>query len=90
MSQNLRYIHNQDWENAARVAEIHDQDSTSDVLIGQAKNAFSLNNMPQFESLLLRAQKPELIVKQYKVSCWWKSEFTNCFSFSFFFPLVDS
>lgn len=62
-----RYIHNQDWDNAARVAELHDPDSVSDVLVGQAKYAFSQNNLQRFESLLLRAHKPDLIVKQYKV-----------------------
>jgi hypothetical protein len=62
-----RYIHNQDWENAQRVAEDHDPESVTEVLLGQAKDVFNSKNYPQFESLLLRAQKPELIIKHYKV-----------------------
>jgi len=62
-----RYIHNQDWQNAQRVAEEHDPDSLSEVLLGQAKDVFSSKNYPHFESLLLRAQRPELIIKYYQV-----------------------
>jgi intraflagellar transport protein 172 len=62
-----RYIHNQDWENAQRVAEEHDPDSVAEVLLGQAKDVFSSKNYPHFESLLLRAQRPELIIKYYQV-----------------------
>lgn len=62
-----RYIHNQDWQNAQRVAEEHDTDSLSEVLLGQAKDVFSSKNYPHFESLLLRAQRPELIIKYYQV-----------------------
>jgi len=62
-----RYIHNQDWQNAQRVAEEHDPNSLSEVLLGQAKDVFSSKNYPHFESLLLRAQRPELIIKYYQV-----------------------
>ena len=63
-----RYIHNQDWENAQRIAEKHDPESINEVLLGQAKDVFNSKNYSQFESLLLRAQRPELIIKQYQVS----------------------
>lgn len=62
-----RYVHNQDWDNARRVAEEHDPDSVAEVLLGQAKDVFSSKNYPHFESLLLRAQRPELIIKYYQV-----------------------
>jgi intraflagellar transport protein 172 len=62
-----RYIHNQDWQNAQRVAEEHDPNSLAEVLLGQAKDVFDSKNYPHFESLLLRAQKPELIIKYYQV-----------------------
>ncbi len=62
----LMYVHNQDWDSAQRVAEEHDQASVADVLVGQAKVAFEAGNFPKFESLLLRAQRPELAVKQYR------------------------
>lgn len=31
----VRYVHNQDWDSAQRVAEENDPDSVTDVLIGQ-------------------------------------------------------
>lgn len=62
----LMFVHNQDWEAAQRVAEQHDTDSVSDVLVGQAKLAFEAKDYSKFESLLLRAQRPELAVKQYR------------------------
>ena len=30
-----RYVHNQDWDSAQRVAEENDPDSVTDVLVGQ-------------------------------------------------------
>jgi hypothetical protein len=62
-----RYIHNQDWKNAQRVAEEHDPDSVTEVLLGQAKDVFNSKNYSHFESLMLRAQRPDLIIKQYQV-----------------------
>ena len=47
------YVHNQDWDSAQRVAEAHDPDSVSDVLVGQAKVAFDQKDWSRFESLLL-------------------------------------
>ena len=67
----LMYVHNQDWEAAQRVAEAHDQDSVGEVLIGQAKVAFEAGDWSKFESLLLRAQRPELAVKQYRDAGMW-------------------
>lgn len=60
-------MHNKDWDNAQRVAEQHDPSSTSDILIGQAKMAFDERNYQKAESFLLRAQRPELAIKLYKV-----------------------
>ena len=34
--------------------------------VGQAKIAFESRDFTKFESLLLRAQRPELAVKQYR------------------------
>ena len=62
-----RYVHNQDWNSAQRVAETHDPDSVSDVLVGQARFAFEEKEYQKAESFLLRAQRPELAVKYYKV-----------------------
>ena len=74
----LMYVHNQDWESAQRVAEDHDTDSVSDVLVGQAKVAFDSKDYAKFESLLLRAQRPELAVKQYKDNDLWPEALRVC------------
>ena len=74
----LMYVHNQDWESAQRVAEEHDPSSVSDVLVGQAKLAFEARDYAKFESLLLRAQRPELAVKQYKDQGMWPDALRVC------------
>jgi intraflagellar transport protein 172 len=61
-------VHNKDWDNAQRVAEQYDPSLTADVLIGQAKLAFDEKNYPKAETFLLRAQRPELAIKLYKVN----------------------
>ena len=74
----LMYVHNQDWDSAQRVAEEHDQASVADVLVGQAKVAFEAGNFAKFESLLLRAQRPELAVKQYRDTGMWPEALRMC------------
>nr|CAD7263275.1 unnamed protein product [Timema shepardi] len=74
----LMYIHTQDWESARRVAELHDPESVGEVLIGQSKEAFETKNYPQFETYLLRAQKPEIVVKQYQEAGMWVDALRVC------------
>ncbi len=74
----LMYVHAQDWESAQRVAEASDPDSVGDVLIGQAKVAFESGDFQRFEGLLLRAQRPELAVKQYRDSGMWPEALRVC------------
>ncbi|KAK7085982.1 hypothetical protein SK128_023173 [Halocaridina rubra] len=74
----LMYVHAQDWESAQRVAEAHDPDSVGDVLVGQAKVAFNERDYPRAESLLLRAQRPELAVKFYRDSNQWSEALRVC------------
>lgn len=62
----LMYVHAQDWDSAQRVAEGHDPDSISDVLVGQARVAFQNRDFPAAETFLLRADRPELAVRYYK------------------------
>ena len=62
-----RYVHAQDWDSAQRVAEQYDKESVNDVLIGQARCAFEAKDYQKSESFLLRAQRPELALKFYKV-----------------------
>ena len=74
----LMYVHAQDWENAQKVAEAHDPESVADVLVGQAKLAFAQKNHPKAESLLLRAQRPELAVKFYRNNGLWPDALRVC------------
>mmetsp|Transcript_137045 Transcript_137045/g.238278 ORF Transcript_137045/g.238278 Transcript_137045/m.238278 type:complete len:1651 (-) Transcript_137045:230-5182(-) len=65
------YVHQRDWLNALRVADSHDPPSVTDVLVAQAKEAFDKGLYEEAEHYLLRAQKPELLVKIYKEARMW-------------------
>lgn len=70
-----RFVHNQDWEAAQRVAEAHDPDSVAEVLVGQARGALEEKDFQKAEGLLLRAQRPGLALNYYKVShCIWATK----------------
>nr|CAH8871752.1 unnamed protein product [Trichobilharzia regenti] len=68
----LMYVHNQDWDSAARVASEHDPDSVNDVLLGQARLAFGEKEFAQAEALLLRAQRPDMAVRAYREAGMWE------------------
>ncbi|KAJ3338041.1 hypothetical protein HDU93_010039 [Gonapodya sp. JEL0774] len=68
----LMHIHNEDWIAALAVAEAHDPPSVPEILIGQSKLAFDKGEYSKGESLLLRAQRPELAIKFYKDQRLWK------------------
>ncbi|XP_015905887.1 intraflagellar transport protein 172 homolog [Parasteatoda tepidariorum] len=74
----LMYVHNQDWESAQRVAEAHDKESVSDVLIGQARFGFERGEYQKAESLLLRAERADLAVKFYKEAGMWNDALRVC------------
>ncbi|XP_025413024.1 intraflagellar transport protein 172 homolog isoform X3 [Sipha flava] len=74
----LMYTHNQDWDNAERVAEQHDKSAVSDVLMSRAKVEFEAANYPRFEALMLRCHKPELIIKQYQEKGMWVEALKSC------------
>jgi intraflagellar transport protein 172 len=65
------YVHQRDWTNALRVADSHDPPSVTDVLVAQAKEAFDKGLYEEAEHYLLRASKPELLVKIYKEARMW-------------------
>uniref|UniRef100_A0A7N8X0V8 Intraflagellar transport 172 n=1 Tax=Mastacembelus armatus TaxID=205130 RepID=A0A7N8X0V8_9TELE len=73
-----RYVHNKDWANAQRVAEGHDPESVSEVLVGQAKFCFEQKDFQKAEAFLLRAQRPELAVKHYKDADMWSDAMRIC------------
>lgn len=49
------------------MAEAHDPDSVTEVLVGQARGALEEKDFQKAEGLLLRAQKPGLALNFYKV-----------------------
>lgn len=61
------YIHLKDWDAAENIAKIYCPEGLSQVLIAKAEQSVESNNYPLAESLLLRAQKPEIIINHYKV-----------------------
>ncbi|KAL9903021.1 intraflagellar transport protein 172 homolog [Glossina fuscipes] len=65
----LMYTHAGDWRAALNVAETHLPEAVSEVLISQANAALETRNYPDYESLLLRAQRPDLIIEHYKNQC---------------------
>ncbi|XP_038160069.1 intraflagellar transport protein 172 homolog [Cyprinodon tularosa] len=72
------YSHNKDWANAQRVAESHDPESVSEVLVDQAKFCFEQKDFQKAEAFLLRAQRPELAVKLYKDAAMWSDAMRIC------------
>ena len=50
------------------MAEAHDPDSVAEVLVGQATFCCEQKDFQKAEAFLLRAQRPELAVKFYKVN----------------------
>lgn len=91
-----RYVHNKDWASAQRVAEGHDPESVSEVLVGQAKFCFEQKDFQKAEAFLLRAQRPEMAVKYYKVTTGAKERVSKCSELKGFLhftetlPILDS
>ncbi|KAH9246952.1 hypothetical protein BASA81_015465 [Batrachochytrium salamandrivorans] len=69
----LMYIHNENWDRALDVAESHEPSSVGEVLTGQAKVAFERGEIAKAESLVLRAQRPELAISFYKDTNNWRN-----------------
>lgn len=67
----LMYVHNENWADALIVAEKHDPSNIGDVLTGQAKVLFDKKDYIKAESLLLRAQRPDLAISFYKAVNMW-------------------
>ncbi|KRT79958.1 Anaphase-promoting complex subunit 3 protein, partial [Oryctes borbonicus] len=74
----LMYTHGQNWINALRIAEAHEPSAVTEVLQAQAAQCFLDSQFSEFESLLLRAQMPELIVQKYKSSDMWVEALRVC------------
>ncbi|KAI9351150.1 hypothetical protein DFJ73DRAFT_789886 [Zopfochytrium polystomum] len=68
----LMYVHNEDWDAALTVAETYDPASVPEVLVSQAKVLFERKDFPMAETLLMRAQRPDLAIRWYKDANLWK------------------
>ena len=81
----LMYLHNNNYEDALRVAEefVPEEDCARDVLTAQAKNILekdyrNYDKMMKAESLLLRAGRIEVAVKFYKENNMWDEAIRVC------------
>lgn len=67
----LMYTHSGDWKAAIRVAEKYAPDAVNDILLSQANGALEARNYPEYEALLIRAERPEVIIQHYKEYGMW-------------------
>eukprot|EP01013_Petalomonas_cantuscygni_P006238 TRINITY_DN1715_c0_g1_i1.p1 TRINITY_DN1715_c0_g1~~TRINITY_DN1715_c0_g1_i1.p1 ORF type:complete len:1783 (-),score=555.37 TRINITY_DN1715_c0_g1_i1:358-5706(-) len=65
------YVEEQDWVNAMRVADTYDPSAVADVYVAQARVAFERQDYHVAESFLLKAQRPDLLVKIYCDAKMW-------------------
>ncbi|CAL1585627.1 unnamed protein product [Knipowitschia caucasica] len=77
----LMYIHTKDWPSAQRVAEAYDPLSVNEVLESEATECFAQRDFSRAETLLLRAQRPELTVQLYKNAHMWSDALRICKEF---------
>jgi intraflagellar transport protein 172 len=66
------YVHNKDWQNALRVAELHDPESISEVFVAQARSCMEDQNVKRAEELFITAKRPELALEMYQSLGLWK------------------
>lgn len=65
------YVHQQDWENAIRVAESYEPGAIPDVYIAQAKAKADGGDFKAAEELYLSASRPELALAMYQENDMW-------------------
>jgi intraflagellar transport protein 172 len=68
----LMHIHAENWDAAQTVAEAYDPASVYEILVGQAKVLFNQKDYAKTETLLLRAQKPDIAIKLYRDAQMWR------------------
>lgn len=67
----LMHTHSRDWRSALRIAEQHLPEAINEILISQAAEALDSRNYSEYEALLIRAERPELILQHYKEYEMW-------------------
>lgn len=65
------HTHNRNWQAALAIAEKHMPEKTSEVLILQAEATLETRNYPQYEALLIRAERPDILLHHYKEYEMW-------------------
>lgn len=74
----LMYVQDKNWTHALRIAEAKFPEAVPEVFKAQAETCYTDKNFNEFESLLLRAQAPELIVHKYKTDGHWVDALRVC------------
>lgn len=67
----LMYTHSRDWRSALRIAERYLPETINEVLISQATDALESRNYPEYEALLIRAERTDIILQHYKEQEMW-------------------
>lgn len=67
----LMYVHGRDWRAALRIAERHMPDAINEVLLSQAADALESRNYADYEALLIRADRTDIIIQRYKEMEMW-------------------
>ncbi|WKY15558.1 hypothetical protein Q1695_000775 [Nippostrongylus brasiliensis] len=65
------YLHDGAWRNAEQIAKEHSPESLPDVFIAEARKALEDEDHAHAESCLLRANRPDIILKFYQESGMW-------------------
>ena len=63
----MMHTHGGDWKAALRIAEKYTPDTVNEVLINQANAALEARNYSEYETLLIRAERQDMILSHYKV-----------------------
>lgn len=67
----LMYTHNGNWSAALQIAEKYMPEKVSEVLLLQAAATLETRNYPQYEALLIRAERPDILLHQYREYEMW-------------------
>lgn len=67
----MMHTHSGDWKAAIRIAEKYAPETVNEILLSQANAALESRNYPEYEALLIRAERPEIIIQHYRDYGMW-------------------
>lgn len=67
----MMHVHGGDWKAAIKIAEKFVPDAVNEVLVNQANAALEARNYHEYETLLIRAERTDLIINHYKEYSMW-------------------